>query len=126
KGMMVGGPMASFALGVVGNGRARFGGGLAGDGFKWSRIKQALPEPLAEEPGCSAAVDFHLRQKEARVERFILTWHAPTWNAGGYNWADSSHTFTHMYARHYPSAPATAQKLARDHYGLLKRILAWQ
>ena len=126
KGMMVGGPMASFALGVVGNGRARFGGGLAGDGFKWSRIKQALPEPLAEEPGCSAAVDFHLRPKEARVERFILTWHAPTWNAGGYNWADSSHTFTHMYARHYPSALATAQKLARDHDGLLKRILAWQ
>ena len=31
-----------------------------------------------------------------------------------------------MYARHYPSVLAAAEKLARDHARLLKRILAWQ
>jgi len=71
-------------------------------------------------------VDFQLRHGEDRVERFIVVWHAPTWNAGGYNGAPSNHTFTHMYARHYPGVLPAAEKLARDHSRLLSRILAWQ
>ena len=61
-----------------------------------------------------------------RIVRFAVTWNAPTWNAGGYNWANAVHTFTHMYVKHYPSALAAAETLAKNHDSLLKRILAWQ
>ena len=66
--------------------------------------------------------------------RFVLTWCAPTWNGVGYNGAGSlpdgysgdPRTFTHMYAKHYPSAEHTAQLLAEHHASLVRRILAWQ
>lgn len=67
-----------------------------------------------------------MRPGQSRVTRFIVVWHAPTWNAGGYKGAASNHNFTHVYAKPYPSVLATAEKLARDHSRLLKRILAWQ
>ena len=64
----------------------------------------------------------------------MVAWCAPTWNGVGYNWATqvpkgytgSPRTFTHMYAKHYPSPAETAQLVARDHASLLRRILAWQ
>jgi uncharacterized protein (DUF608 family) len=126
KGVSVSSPLASYALGVVGNERARFGGSLGGEGAMWVGIGQWLPEASPADSGSSAAVDFRLRPGQSRVTRFIVAWHAPTWNAGGYNWAASPPTFTHMYARHYPSVLDAAEKLARNHARLLKRILAWQ
>src|SRR2546422_1506558 len=126
NGVTITGPLASYGLGLIGNSRARFGGEIGGDGARWATINKGLPKVSSRESGGSAAIDFRLRAKESRVERFMVAWYAPTWNAGGYNWADSDHSFTHMYARHYPSVLAAAEKLARNHDQLLKRILAWQ
>jgi len=58
--------------------------------------------------------------------RFAVTGNAATWNAGGYNWANAAHTFTHMYVKHYPTALMAAERLAKNHASLLKRVLAWQ
>jgi uncharacterized protein (DUF608 family) len=126
RGVAVSASLASYALGVAGNEQARFGSALDGDAAKWANIAQGLPEPRPGEAGSSAAVDFTLRSGQGKTVRFILAWHAPTWNAGGYNWAGADHTFTHVYAAHYPSAVAAAEKLARDHHTLLQRVLAWQ
>jgi len=126
QGVTVNSPLASLTLGVAGEEHARFGGSLGGDGARWANIGRALPAATPSDSDASAAVDFRLRPGQVRVVRFIATWSAPTWNAGGYNWATSPHTFTHMYARHYPNALATAEQLSRDHARLLKRILAWQ
>jgi uncharacterized protein (DUF608 family) len=125
-GVTVNGALASYALGVIDMDRVRCGGELGADGRKWAAMAQALPDTSAEQAGSSVAVDFTLPQRQAEVVRFVLTWHAPTWNAGGYNGAGAKHLFTHMYARHYPSAVAAAERLSKDHAILLKRVLAWQ
>jgi len=127
-GVVVDGPLAGYALGVIGTepGRARFGGPLAGSSSAWAAISHGLPTSGAGDSGSSCAVDVTLSPGQSKVVRFVLTWHAPMWNAGGYNWAEASHTFTHMYSKHYPSALGTAALLARSHASLLRRILAWQ
>jgi hypothetical protein len=99
---------------------------LGGEGSRWAGIASALPEAVPADSGSSAAIEFRLRPQQDRAERFMVTWYAPTWNAGGYNWAGPNQTFTHMYAKHYPSALNAADKLARHHQQLLKRTLAWQ
>lgn len=125
-GVSVESKLASYALGVIGKENVRFGGGLEGAGGKWSAIGVSLPEAGADHPDASAAVDFSLKPGQAKTVRFALTWCAPTWNAGGYNWAGAAHSFTHMYVKHYPTAMAAAEKLAKNHASLLKRVLAWQ
>ena len=35
-------------------------------------------------------------------------------------------TFSHTYARYYPSPAETARRLAKEHASLLRRVLAWQ
>jgi uncharacterized protein (DUF608 family) len=119
-------PLASYALGVIGKEKIRLGGELGFSGVSWSKIHTELPAARDTHPGASAALDFSLAPGESRVVRFVLAWHAPAWNAGGYNWAGAPHTFTHMYAKHYSSARQAAEILARDHQRLLKRVLAWQ
>ena len=126
QGLMVTTPLASYALGVAGREQLRLGGELGASGNNWAQIDRVLPAAQAGQSGSSVAVDFALTPRARKVVRFILAWHAPTWNAGGYNWAGAKHTFTHMYAAHYPSALAAAKKLAQDHERLLRRILAWQ
>jgi len=116
----------SYALGIIGKEKLRLGGELGADGRAWANIASSLPETRPGQPGASAAVDFALGPGKSKVVRFALTWHAPAWNAGGYNWAGAEHTFTHMYAKHYPGAFSTAQLLAQKHALLLRRILAWQ
>jgi len=125
-GVTVNSKLASYALGVIGREKVRFGGGLEAEGKKWSAIASVLPEVGPEHPDASAAVDFSLEPGEERIVRFAVTWCVPTWNAGGYNWAGAEHTFTHMYVKHYPSALAAAETLSEHHSALLKRILAWQ
>jgi uncharacterized protein (DUF608 family) len=125
-GVLVESKLAAYALGVIGREKARFGGGLEGDGAKWAAIATRLPEAGPEHPDASAAVDFALEPGEAKTVRFAVTWCAPAWNAGGYNWANAAHTFTHTYVKHYPTAIAAAEKLAGQHGSLLKRVLAWQ
>jgi alpha-galactosidase len=125
-GVEVTAPLASYALGAIGEKSLRLGGDLGLSGQAWSKIDKELPAAAEDHAGASAAVDFSLAAGECRVVRFVLAWHAPTWNAGGYNWAGVPHTFTHMYAKHYRSAREVAEILARNHESLLKRILAWQ
>jgi len=146
KGVVIAADLVSYALGVIGEPKARLGGALAataglaggqppgGRPTAWARIATALPSARQADPGSSAAVDFSLAPGATKVVRFVLTWHAPTWNGVGYNGATTipdgltgePRTFTHMYAKHYPSAEQTARLLAANHESLLKRILAWQ
>lgn len=123
-GVMVQAPLASYVLGVIGREAVRLGGELVGEG--WVKIASTLPTAKDDHPGASVAVDFALPAGKSKVVRFVLNWHAPTWNAGGYNWAGAEHTFTHMYAKHYRGARQAAELLARDHESLLRRVLAWQ
>jgi len=124
NGVEVSGRLASYAAGVIGEQQPRFGAAL--EGPAWARIAAALPDAGPQDAGISVAVDFAIPARTNKVVRFVLSWHAPSWNAGGYNWAGAKHRFTHMYARHYHSAGQTAELLAGNHASLLRRILAWQ
>ena len=125
-GVEVSAPLASYVLGTIGSAEPRLGGGLDTNGAAWAKIADTLPPNDPGQAGTSAAVDFSLPPGETDVVRFVLAWHAPVWNAGGHNWSDAAHRFTHMYAKHYPSARHAARTLGEQHASLLKRILAWQ
>jgi uncharacterized protein (DUF608 family) len=126
KGVEIAAPKASYSVGTIDEANVRSGAALGADGAAWAKIAHTLPAPQATDAGASVAVDFSLPASQRKVLRFLLTWCAPEWNAGGYNWAGAPHTFTHMYAKHYPSSARTAQTLARDHASLFRRVLAWQ
>ncbi|MFH1570665.1 MAG: GH116 family glycosyl-hydrolase, partial [Gemmatimonadota bacterium] len=126
RGVEVSGPLAAYCLGVVGEEGVRLGGELGADGGRWAAAARSLPEAAEGDAGAAVAADFTLASGETRIVRFVLSWCAPTWNAGGHNWAGATHTFTHMYARWHPSAAATAAAVARDSADLLQRVLAWQ
>ena len=126
NGVVVSGRLASYAVGVIGKEKLRIGGELGADGEAWARIAKTLPDADLSRPGSSVAVEFALEPGKTKVVRFLLAWYAPTWNATGFNSAPAGNVFTHMYAKHYPDALSTAERLARDHGSLLKRVLAWQ
>jgi len=125
-GMEVRAPAASYALGVVGQEKLRLGGDLGNGDQAWTCFAQSLPVPGPSRAGTSAAVDFSLPAGQEKVVRFILTWCAPDWKAGGTPTAKETSTFTHMYAKYYPSPVGTARLLAVRHESLLRRILSWQ
>jgi uncharacterized protein (DUF608 family) len=58
----------------------------------------------------------------------VLAWHAAHWRAAGGPTAagPTDNVYTHMYARHYPNALATAQHLAAHADATLARVLRWQ
>jgi uncharacterized protein (DUF608 family) len=128
------GTLASYALGVVNEKHARTGGELGPNAAAWAAIDKQLPPVVSTSPGASVAVDFRLAPGKERVVRFVLAWHAPTWNGVGHNGASKVYegysgtprTFTHMYAKFYPSAAETARLVAEKHAILLARVLAWQ
>lgn len=134
SGTNVKGRLASYALGVIGNERARFGGELGADARAWAAITGNLPTANADSPGSSAAVDFDLAPGASRVVRFALTWCSPQWNGIGTpqakklypGYSGEARSFRHMYAKHYPNSEQAALKLAREHEALLARVLAWQ
>jgi uncharacterized protein (DUF608 family) len=126
SGVEVKATAASYALGVVGQEKVRLGGGLGHDVNAWTSFAQSLPVPQSSQAGSSAAVDFSLSAGQEKVVRFVLTWCAPDWKGGGAPTAKATNTFTHMYAKHYPSPAQTARLLAAKHESLLNRILAWQ
>jgi hypothetical protein len=120
------GRLAWYAIAVVGRHKVRAGGDLGASGSAWARIAESLPAADPKQPGASVGVDFDLAPGQAKVVRFILTWCAPTWKGGGYNWAEAGNTFKHMYAKRYPDPVRTAELLAHDRASLLRRVLAWQ
>ncbi|MDE3180982.1 MAG: hypothetical protein KGM47_15150, partial [Acidobacteriota bacterium] len=115
-----------YALGVIGEETARFGGPLGRAGYdfasgqQWAAIHRRLPFTPAAEPGASVAVNFALRPGESKTIRLLLAWYSPVWKGEG------DHYFARMCAKHYQNAAAVAKALARDHQSLLKRVLAWQ
>ena len=126
SGVEVKAPAASYALGIVGREKLRIGKDLGPNREAWTSFAQSLPVPQPTQAGSSAAVDFSLPAGQEKVVRFLLTWCAADWKAGGSPAAKGSNTFTHMYAKHYPSPAVTARLLAARHESLLKHILAWQ
>ena len=125
-GVEVSGEKASYALGIIGEDTVNLGGELGADGAAWARIHESLPAADPGKAGASAAVEFSLAPGTSRVVRYVLSWHAPTWKGGGYNWSERPNVFTHMYAKYFSSAAATAARMATEHETLLRRILAWQ
>ena len=91
-------------------------------GPAWAKIATALPIRMTHQPGASIAVDFSLPARGEKTWRFILAWSAPTWNGIGYNWGTavpkrykgSARTFTHMYAKDYPSPEKTIGLIAQE------------
>ncbi len=126
QGVEVIGSRTSYLLAAAGARRTRTGSELGGSGELWSAMAGRLPEPGPGDSGSSIAADFRLRANQSSTVHFIIAWHAPEWNAGGYNWAGAEHDFAHMYASCYPSARRAAQQLWRKHDRLLERVLAWQ
>lgn len=116
----------AYALVVLDDTKARVGGPLGMSGAAWNAIEKRLPDETSEASGASLALDFELQPGECVTKRIILAWHAPRWNASGKPGNAAARDFTHMYAKHYPSTLATAERLAEDHAGLLQRIIAWQ
>ena len=116
----------SYLLAVVGGGAVRVGGSLGLDGTVWSAIHQKLPATNERDSGATLAIDFELQPGQRIVRRVLLTWHAPQWSASGDPGAKDARVFTHMYAKHYPNARATARCLAENHELLLRRIIRWQ
>ncbi len=125
-GVQVSGPLASCAVGAVARKGVRTGGALGGSPKAWATAASKLPAPRPEDAGVTVAVDFSLPAGATDTVRFVVAWCAPTWKGGGTNASAAGNTFTHMYAKHYPDALATAQRLATEHDALLKRVLAWQ
>lgn len=140
SGVEVNSEGVAYALGAVGSENVRIGGELGVDGAAWARIGGNLPTVTDGDPGTSVAVDFRLAGNDSQIVRFVLTWCAPEWNAwganrlaetarhsyGSHSWQVESNMFTHRYARLYPSALATARKLAETHSEILERVIRWQ
>jgi uncharacterized protein (DUF608 family) len=115
-----------YALGTIGEEKARFGGILGRDGYdyssghQWAAIQGGLPPVLETDFGTSLAVDFSLNPGESKTVRIVLAWYSPIWKGEG------THYFRRMYTKQFADAVAVASALAQDHESLLKRILAWQ
>jgi uncharacterized protein (DUF608 family) len=124
SGVRVATPNAEYVLAAVGVEKVRTGGALGADAEAWGAMGEQLPAET--DAGASVCVEFDLKAGDSKVVRFLLTWNAPNWKGGGKPWAVTGNTFTHMYAKHYPSAVRTAEVLANQHEELLRRILAWQ
>jgi uncharacterized protein (DUF608 family) len=125
-GVEVRSPAAGYTLGVIGPEKLRLGADLGADIQAWTSFAKSLPVPQPSQAGSSAAVDFSLPAGQEKTVRFVLAWCAPDWKGGGNPTAKATNTFTHVYAKHYPSPAATAALLAARHESLLKRVLAWQ
>jgi uncharacterized protein (DUF608 family) len=118
-----------YALGVIGEKPARIGQDLGFDPTSWSAAGRKLPEFEPCEPGTSMAVDFELEPGEARTLRFVLGWFAPFWQARhGYlpKRIAGTNPYTHRYYDRFKSEVDVAEYLAREHSGLLRRVLSWQ
>jgi len=115
-----------YALGVIGEGKLRFGGPLWIDGYdyasgnEWTVANKRMPAILEEEFASSLAVDQFLEPGETKTVRILLAWYSPIWKGEG------DHYFHRMYTRYYTDAVDVAEALSRGHAALLQRVLAWQ
>jgi uncharacterized protein (DUF608 family) len=126
-GQLIRSPLGTeYALGVIGDVPARFGGALWVYGYEyitgqnWANINKQLPKFGISDFSSSLAVDVELAPKGERIVRFLVTWYSPIWKG------EKNNYFTRMYTTQYKGAAAVAHFLAENHSTLLKRILAWQ
>jgi uncharacterized protein (DUF608 family) len=126
RGLDVEGELASYTVRAPASQAVRIGGELGADAKAWSTIDAELPASEKDSNGASLAVDGRLEAGGSTTVRFILAWYSPSWNAGGYNWADAEHEFTHMYAKLYRDSREVARRLEESHLRTLARITSWQ
>jgi uncharacterized protein (DUF608 family) len=115
-----------YVLAVTDESAIRTGGALLDSAQAWNQAGTQLPTAGTKQSGATVAVDFKLAPGATKTMRYILAWHAPRWQAAGAPNTLRGRTFTHMYARHWADALATAQALAAGHKQLLNRVIAWQ
>ena len=111
----------NYFLGIIGTGQVRTGGGLHNDESAWSRISGELPTASALDSSAALAVDFPLEPGKSKTIRFVLAWYSPVFCAD-----PQPYRYTNYYATRYANALEVAQRMAKEHESLLKRILAWQ
>jgi uncharacterized protein (DUF608 family) len=102
------------------------GGALQAAGPAWAALAERLPQPSSSESGAALTFAFDLPPGASQSVRIVLAWHAPYWRAGGSPSHVKTPLFTHMAAKHYPTALHTANLLAHEHTHLLRRVIAWQ
>jgi len=111
------------------------GGELGMDGGAWSRagareanpfsmLTVDLPEDV-NQPGASVRVNYSLDAGQERTIRYVLSWYAPEWKAGGRPEAGGN-SFYHKYAERFAGPREVAEFVAQNHELLLKRIISWQ
>ena len=115
-----------YTLGVIGEKRVRFGGGLWVDGYDyvtgqhWMKISNRLQRTAPNDLDSAVSVDIELAPKEDRVVRLVLAWYSPLWKG------EKDNVFTRMYTQKWSGSLAAAKTLAEQHASLLKRVIAWQ
>ncbi|MDE3100212.1 MAG: twin-arginine translocation signal domain-containing protein [Verrucomicrobiota bacterium] len=75
--------------------------------------------------GGTVSVPFQLAPNSNKIIRFVLAWYAPQWHS---SWtpAGIQQSFTRMYTRRFSDALDVARFLAKNHWTILRSILAWQ
>ncbi len=116
----------SYVLGVMGDGKVRIGGPLKADGAAWNKLATMLPVANPAETGMTIACDSTLKPGEIMIKRFVFSWYAPQWKAGGAPAHVDTNTFKHMYAKYYPGPVEVANELFENYKPLLERVIAWQ
>lgn len=115
-----------YVLAVLDGVAVQQGGPLNADGQAWLNSSHRLPPTSPTESGAALTFTFDLAPGASQTVRIVLAWHAPHWRAGGSPAHTNTQLFTHMVAKHYPSALHTANCLASTHATLLQRVIAWQ
>jgi len=145
KAIAVEADRAKYAVAVLDEPSATFGGNLSTGGDRWSKIVKSLPDANESEGGASAAVKFSLEPKQVKVVRFVLAWHITDWKGGAYDeikhfdetWVKNDFTLSktdrHARSTYYPAYGVrfkgpldVVRELAKSHTSYLERIIAWQ
>ncbi len=126
RGLDIEGQLASYTLRAASGASTRTGAELGCDPERWSRFPARLPTAKPGNPGSTIVQDCLIKPGQEKILKFILTWYAPKWNAGGYNWARAGHEFKHMYARYSSSSAEVARRIQESYSSLLNRIISWQ
>jgi len=145
KAISVEAKRAKYAIALLNEPSASFGGNLSIGGDAWSKISKQLPEGKDSDAGASAAVSFSLGPKEAKTVRFILAWYITDWKGGAYDeikhfdetWVTNEFTLSktdrHARSTYHPEYGSrfkgpidVVKELAKSHASRLERIIAWQ
>lgn len=136
---------ARYAIAVLDESAAKFGGNLSVGGKAWSEIASQLPEAKESDPGTSVAIPFRLKAGESKTVRIVLAWYVKDWLGGAYDeikhfdetWTTNDFvlsrvgrkdrsTYVPNYTRLFDGPLPVVAKIAERHESLLERVIAWQ